>query len=185
MESECELCGIENPFVKKYIIEGAEVSACSNCGKFGKPVQSSPKKSYSKTSFRGSSGSGSPPDRFGSGGGARRPGYSPPQRRKDEAFLVENFGNLIQQTRERLGLTRKDISESLFIRENLLARVESGKMRPKDELIKKLEKLLEINLIEDSNQTTPAGSYNQKDTSNQSRTLTLGDFARIRKKKNS
>ncbi|OLS22801.1 MAG: hypothetical protein HeimC3_27440 [Candidatus Heimdallarchaeota archaeon LC_3] len=184
MESECELCGIENPFVKKYLIEGAEVNACPSCGKFGKPVQTLSRKSYSKTSFRGSSGGRPPPNRFGSSGGGRRSGYSPPNRRKDEAFLVENFGTLIQQTRERLGLTRKDVSESLFIRENLLARVESGKIRPKDDLIKKLEKILEIKLVEDSSQTTVTGNYNQKDSSNQSRTLTLGDFARIRKKKN-
>ena len=183
MQSDCDLCGT-NTFLKRYIIEGAEVNACPSCGKFGKPLDNQSSKSGYKSSFRGVKPSSSPSNSVRSGfrGGSARPGSQ--RRMPSETFLKEDFGNIIQQTRERLGLTRKEVSESLFIRENLLARIESGKIRPNDDLIKKLEKTLEISLI-DLSDSQDSTQFSQKTPSNQTKTLTLGDFAHIRKKKSS
>lgn len=183
MHSDCDLCGTET-FLKRYIIEGAEVNACSSCGKFGKPLDTQSRKSAYKPSFRGVNPSSSPTNTVKSGFRAGNKRSGPQNKSPSETFLKEDFGNLIQQTRERLGLTRKEVSESLFIRENLLARIESGKIRPNDVLIKKLEKTLEISLI-DQSENQDSAQVSQKTSSNQTKTLTLGDFAHIRKKKSS
>ncbi|MFW9928840.1 MAG: multiprotein bridging factor aMBF1 [Candidatus Thorarchaeota archaeon] len=183
MQDECELCGTTHN-LKRYIIEGAEVLACPNCGKFGKPVITSSNRSLNRTAQQSTRNITSMP-RQKSFQVRTSTNFSPSKNLRNETYLVEDFGQVIQQARERLGLTRKEVAESLFIRENMLARIEAGKLRPNDDLIKKLEKLLEISLIENSEVASNAQYSNQKPLTNQTRSLTLGDFAHIRKKKNS
>lgn len=177
MQSDCDLCG-NRTFLKKYVIEGAEVNACPSCGKFGRPIENDSRQIPQRKIFRGSKPLSGSNSRF-----KQRSSRPPDSKIKSETFLKEDFGELIQTTRERLGLTRKEVSESLFIRENLLARIESGKYRPNDALIKKLEKILEISLIERGDESFNANQIEQKTQKKQMKTLTLGDFAHIRKKK--
>ncbi|MHA1990228.1 MAG: multiprotein bridging factor aMBF1 [Candidatus Hodarchaeales archaeon] len=184
MQSDCDLCGT-NTFLRRYVIEGAEVNACPSCGKFGKPLETQSKKPGYKTAFRGSKPGSTSTNNVRSGYRTGKARSGSQFRKNKETFLKEDFGNLIRQTRERLGLTRKEVCEPLFIRENLLARIETGNFRPSDELIKKLEKTLEISLIEQTEEKTDAAKFKQKTTSNQTKSLTLGDFAHIRKKKSS
>ena len=97
---------------------------------------------------------------------------------------MEEYGATISRSREKIGLSRKELAESLFIRETLLMRIETEKVRPNDEIIKKLEKTLEIDLMESSDQEmVTVSQFRAQTSSSRNRGLTLGDFAKIKKSK--
>ncbi len=175
MYNECDICGRETE-VNKYRIEGAEVVACASCGKHGTLIED--KGPRNKTSsFKPSYGSPGPSkgfvpkpkDNF-------KPKFSD---KRAEKVLIENYGRVITSARDKMGITRQELAKSLFIRETLLTKIEAENIRPSDDVIKKIEKALNIVLFEESSEAVTQFS-NQQPTA---RSMTLGDFATIRKKK--
>lgn len=179
MSDVCDLCG-NRAFLKKYRIEGAEVLACAQCGKFGTPIETPPPRRRARPT--GSLGQTTTPR--SDGGPSRSGGQRPPSRRVNEELrLMDGYGEAIAKARQKLGLSRKELAENLFIRETLLLRIESEKVRPKDELVKKVEKALDISLMEKAGSDELVEASQFQSQSSRNRTLTLGDFAKIRKKK--
>ena len=180
---ECELCGNDVASLKKYKIEGAEVLACNSCGKFGILIEepTTPKTS-TKIAFRGGESSimskpkSIPPPQT-------IPPSIPTKKNREEEELKEDYCEIIRHAREKLGLTRKELAESIFIRESMLARIETGKLVPDNDVKQKLEKTLEISLMVSTQDAANAAQYAQKNEPKSMRTLTLGDFAHIKKKK--
>ena len=174
MIDECEICGRETQ-VHKYRIEGAEMIACASCGKHGTLIEDRsphPKASSFKSSSStvpSKSFTPKPKDNF-------QRNYS---NKKADKVLVENYGRVITAARDKMGITRQELAKSLFIRETLLTKIEAGNIRPADEVIKKIEKALNIVLFEESSEVVTQYSNQQAPTRN----MTLGDFATIRKKK--
>ena len=180
---ECELCGNNVVSLKRYKIEGAEVLACNSCGKFGTLIEESTSpKTSAKTKFRGEETT-TPPKPKPILSPQTIPSSTPVKKSRQEEELKEGYGEIIRRAREKLGLTRKELAESIFIRESMLARIETGKLIPDNEVIQKLEKALEINLTESTEDAANAAQYAQKNEQKSVKTLTLGDFAHIKKKK--
>src|SRR3972149_2649723 len=130
----CEVCGRELPRTKTVTIEGTVLNACPDCARFGTeagPVASPARKP------------GVPPavserlparGRPGTGRGGSAPGGPPPRR--------------IRAAGEARGWKQTDLGARINERVTVIAKLESGTMVPNDDLIRRLERALEIKLKE-------------------------------------
>lgn len=164
---QCEMCGAEakGP-LKRIKIEGTELSVCNACAKYGTEVQGTPRTSAAQAS-RTSAYSGS---------------AKPQVQRSRDLFdrmgsdLVEDYANRIRDARMKLGMTQKDLALAMMERELLVKKLEKGELIPEDEVRKKLEKTLNISLLDDS-------SSEPTDLHHARMTTTMGDVIQIKKAK--
>ena len=127
--TSCEICGIQindNPI--RVYVEGNVLRVCRTCSKRGKPsnelqknqirVSAKPKKIAmpNKITFH------------------------------DSTILVDNFSEVIRKSRMKQGLTHEQLGLIIKERASLLRKIESGSLKPDDELAKKLERYFRINL---------------------------------------
>ena len=165
---ECEICGREiygKP--NRSIVEGAKLILCSECAQFAssswKPEFRQPKPMISK---------------------AKNPLMYPQNIRKPsqasrELELVEDYSQRIRKGREKLNLSHEELSRKIGERVSVLQKLETGKMIPDNALVKKLENILRIKLLEQ----LPKTIDEEKSYLKGSHDLTLGDIAIIQKPK--
>ncbi|UCF49800.1 MAG: TIGR00270 family protein, partial [Thermoplasmatales archaeon] len=84
--------------------------------------------------------------------------------------LVSDWNELIKKAREKKGLSREELGFRIGERTVTISKIENGDLRPSDKTIGKLEKELEITLVE-----KVAGISNMPSSSH-SRGLTIGDL---------
>lgn len=167
----CEICGqsIEEGKSKRTKIDGSIMEVCQDCSKFG-VIQKTPKPKYIQSNGKGKPGAI----------GSNRPKRTPrPMYSLDEPTeeLVEDFETIVRQAREAKGLSREELGEKIYEKVSVINRIESGKMVPDIKLAKKLEKALNITLIE------KISDMNLEDFKNRtSGGPTLGDIVKIKKK---
>ena len=162
---ECEICGKpvpeNNPIRAK--IEGSVMVVCKECSKLG-TVQKAPPKPKFRQQPKGT------PQK-----NTRKRSYS----RNDEPTeeLVENFEFEIRKAREAKNWSREDLGKKINERVSVITRIETGKMTPDTKLTKKLEKTLNIKLLEEANNI----DLNQY-MSSSSGERTLGNIMKIKRK---
>ena len=100
------------------------------------------------------------------------------KREEPEFRTVSNYSQLIKSARERKGLKQEDFAKFLNEKESVVAKWESGTMKPSIVIARKLENTLGIKLVEEEIND----SYEKK-VSKESDVLTLGDFIKVRKRK--
>ena len=146
---QCEMCGTETGSPKTVKIEGAELEVCGDCAEFGTEIQteqtSSTSTKYSTSSSSGTSSSSSSGDTSGTsassgGGGRRRDMFD----EMDE--VVQDYDDRIRNARESEGLTQKELADQLNEKASLIRKLERGDVLPSDDIQRKLEKSLGINL---------------------------------------
>ena len=164
---QCEMCGAEakGP-LKRIKIEGAELSVCNACAKYGTEVQGAPRTSAAQ-SVRST--------------GFQSQGKAPAQRSRDlfdrmGGDLIEDYPDRIRDARMKLGMTQKDLALAMMERELLIKKLEKGELIPEDEVRKKLEKILNIRLLDDA-------SSEPTDLHHARMTTTMGDVIQIKKAK--
>ena len=167
----CEICGRDCHSTREISLEGAQLEACSRCAELGKPVHRS-RKPGEQSSSPGRGLPFAPPRALSS----TRPTSvkSRPQRR--ELVPVEDFTKLIRQAREQKGWAQKDVANQLHERTSVITKVESGKMAPTISLVRKLERLFKLTLLEESESIDLSPVPSQSST-------TLGDVVQIKRKK--
>jgi len=127
--SSCEICGIQIvDHGERVYVEGNLLTVCKACSKRGKPsnnqqniqrkLPTQPKKIEK-------------PDKI---------------TLEDSAILVKNFSEVIRNSRMSKGLTHEQLGLLIKERASLLRKIESGSLKPDDELTKKLERFFRINL---------------------------------------
>lgn len=145
----CEMCGksLEKSF--KVEVESVEMQLCEGCSGFGKIIEK-PKVMVFKRKKKIA--------------------------KKEEFYeaIVEDYTNKIKNARELRKLKQKDLANELAIKESLLHKIESGSMNLNLEIAKKLERFLNIKLIEKQKEE------HQKIESN-NEVLTIGDLLKIKK----
>ena len=162
---ECEICGKpvpeNNPIRAK--IEGSVMVVCKECSKLGKIQKAPPKPKFRQQ-----------PKSKGSQNKRNR-NYS----RRDEPSeeLVENFDMEIRKARESKNWSREDLGKKINERVSVITRIETGKMTPDIKLTKKLEKALNIKLLEKTSEV----DLNQF-ISSSSGERTLGNVMKIKRK---
>ncbi len=159
--TECEVCGTPisgDPILVQ--IGGAKMWVCLKCAKLGTEINKPP--------------------------GARIPGAKPkagakkpPARRPRDVFdmmvgdVIEDFHVEIRDARMAKGWDQKDLALEIKEKENLIKKIETGFI-PEDQVLKKIEKVLEIQLIESVDSDV-------KISGTSAMTTTLGDVIRIKK----
>lgn len=151
----CDMCGKEAELFKA-IVEGTQLNVCKSCSRYGKVLKKVKPKTADKPE---------PVKKI-----------EIVQKEEIEELVVENFPELIKQKREKLGLKQEELAKKLNERESLIQKVESGHMRPSIKLAKKLERFLEIKLIEEFKKK----AFNPDKKS--SGPLTIGDLIAIKRR---
>ncbi|MFA5222147.1 MAG: multiprotein bridging factor aMBF1 [Methanoregula sp.] len=167
---QCEMCGETIRGAPKLIrVEGAELQVCSKCEKYGTEVQQ-PR----RTDVRQMTARPTP--------GAKGPVVLGTVQRKRDMFdymggdIVEDYADRIRKARMAKELSQKDLAMQMKEKELLVKKIEKGELIPEEDVRKKLEKLLEIKLIDTTETET------EKKTQGQI-TQTLGDLTIIKKTK--
>ncbi|MHA1811315.1 MAG: multiprotein bridging factor aMBF1 [Candidatus Heimdallarchaeaceae archaeon] len=171
--STCEMCGRE--ILSRPIsieIEGAVLLVCPSCAKHGKQVT---KPKPKKTGFSGIRTAPSPKSRTST----RQPTSKPYRGRPvvDSKELATDFHERIRLARQKKRMTQKEVSIQTKISVQELQSIETGKMRPPDTIIAKLESFFNIKITEE------VVSYSPKDQKKGSASQTLGDIVVLKKKK--
>jgi len=149
----CEICGkkiIGKPTKTK--IESSIMTTCTECAKFGKIQREPPKP------------------------GKHRPAKRAPRFREPTEEVVEDYNKIIRDARERNNWSREELAEKLYEKASVVNRIESGKMVPDIKLARKLERTLNIKLIEKQD-----GVQGEDIRSVASKGATIGDIARIKR----
>ena len=163
---QCEVCGRQifgAPI--RAIIEGAEMTVCSECAKLGSGYWEPKLQRRAKKSIK------------------RQPTISFSKRKQrptvtETLELVGDFGQRVRQAREGLGLSHEDLGRKISEKVSVLRKIESGKMVPDLVLAEKLEHALKITL------RVPASEPNVQPvlSSKPPRGTTLGDLIQFKVK---
>lgn len=146
------MCGREAP-LRSVLVEGTRMAVCPNCAKFGVEVAGH------ATEVTGRS-------RITQGIEERAARAKPKDIfQASELELVEDFGKRVREARQRKGLTQEELARKLNERQSILSRVEAGTQRPAEDLARRLERELGIQLFEAvaaqgaEPRSTPSGSF--------------------------
>ncbi len=162
---ECEICGKpvpeNNPIRAK--IEGSVMVVCKECSKLG-TIQKAPPKPKFRQQPKGKASKN-----------AKNRNYS----RNDEPTeeLIEDFEFEIRKARESKNWSREDLGKKINERVSVITRIETGKMTPDTKLTRKLEKALNIKLLEKVN-TVDLNQF----INSSSGERTLGNIMKIKRK---
>jgi len=162
---QCELCGasVAGPG-KKVRIEGAELQVCMACARYGTEVQQ-PRQA---------------PRRFASSSPATA--APAPVRRRRDLFdqlvgeLVDDYGERIRVARVAKGMSTKELALAIKEKELLLKKIEKRELVPEDEVRAKIEKALDIRLLD-----VPEDAIVRQRNEQQRLSTTLGDVLSFKK----
>jgi putative transcription factor len=157
----CELCGIESKGCKAAMIDGVKMMLCPNCIKHGEGIKTvAPTPSKVEKYITKKTKTVKPKDVF----------------KKMNKELVSNWPDKIKEARKKKGLSREELGFRIGERTVIISKLENGDLRPSDKMIEKLEKELEITLLEELRDV-----HAQKDSSYSGSGMTLGDFIKTEK----
>ncbi|MDP9492686.1 MAG: multiprotein bridging factor aMBF1 [Thermoproteota archaeon] len=127
--ASCEICGTQIlDYGEKVYVEGNLITVCKTCSKRGKPLKN-------QQDIQ------------------RKPAMRPKKIEKldkitfdDSAVLINNFSEVIRNSRMANGLTHEQLGLLIKERVSLLRKIESGTLKPDEGLSRKLERFFRINL---------------------------------------
>ncbi|PKK86453.1 MAG: TIGR00270 family protein [Thermoplasmata archaeon HGW-Thermoplasmata-1] len=165
---QCELCGIDAAFLKRVIIEKVELQVCPKCVNLGVPATSEAKRNAGIT---GSVQEGLEKRAVRM---QRKDIYDEMSGTKE---LLPGWGEKLKKARESKGFTWEDIASRVGQPVHAVAKYEKEELRPSDSVIAKLEKELDLELLETVGVIHSTGGGGPKG-------LTLGDLLKeaMRKK---
>lgn len=171
---QCEMCGADKSSLTKTKVEGATLELCDSCTDFGTEVRtesdSSASSKYSTSSSSGrnseSSGSTNSSTSGGSGGGRA------PDMFDDMDTLAADYDTRIRKAREATEFSQEQLADRLNEKASLIRKLERGDVLPDDDVQRKLESALEIELSEGTD-------VDDADWSGESEgSMTLGDVVK-------
>ncbi|HSV42797.1 MAG TPA: multiprotein bridging factor aMBF1 [Methanomassiliicoccales archaeon] len=162
----CELCGNETGKLTAVMIEGTQLKVCGDCAKFGDGVKAGGKDAPNRIVIQSRLENRE----------RRMKTKDVYQAEEQVAELVEDYAERVRHAREGKGWKQEELAIKMSEKLSLVQKVERGDMRPDDALIKKLEKTLNIQLIE----KVPLIKPEKKAMAGKG--LTLEDFIRTSKK---
>ena len=174
---QCEMCGADQTSLTTTKVEGAELELCSSCTDFGTEVRQESSGSggskYSTSSDSGRSSSSGSGGSSSSGSGGSSSGSS---RRRRDMFddmeeVATDYDDRIRSAREAEGLSQEELADQLNEKASLIRKLERGDTLPTDEVQKKLERALDISLVEGE-------EFDAEWESSDAGTMTLGDVVK-------
>jgi putative transcription factor len=145
---DCDTCG--KPATSKAIIEGALMTVCDACAKFGTNVRPLPRAAPVK-----------------------KASTSVQEVREELIETVRpEVAKLLRQHREKIGLTQEQFAAKLQIRASTYNHYESGAVLPDKTTARKLEHVLKVPLVVHMKVNTPIAAKNDEP----GRGMTMADF---------
>ncbi|MEK6808584.1 MAG: multiprotein bridging factor aMBF1 [Nanoarchaeota archaeon] len=148
----CEICG-RGVAVYKLSIEGSELFVCTDCKGFGriigklKPQQKeAPKKPVSEEK-------------------------KAPEKSE---MIIENYGELIKNSREKAGLSQEEFAKKINEKASLVHNIETKAFEPPIELARKIERFLKIKLLQQYQEE------NETAKPTPDKKLTVGDVIKVK-----
>ncbi len=135
----CEMCGKNVPSTRPVFIDGARLSVCPNCAKFG---------DENRGNARGGAGPSPTVIEQRLEKRNRRMQTKNVYDGNDNVHMVDGYGEAIKRARTARGMDLKQFAESIGEKQGLLAKIEAEDLIPDDKVIKKIEKALDIKLTE-------------------------------------
>ncbi len=144
------MCGNKAQKLTKMRIDGAILSVCDSCSKFGTPVTSIRATAQKKTEFHGQVTLqvrekpvvvGKPRSQQK----IRREG----QRGDEELEIVPDYHSIIREAREKSAMTQEELALKLMEKKHVIANIERGDLKPDIRTARKIEKLLKVTLLEE------------------------------------
>ncbi len=153
----CEICGRQTNKTYKTYLEGSKIDVCYDClVKHNlKPIES-----YNVVIKRN---------------------IFEPKDKEESLDIIDNYGKIIRQARDRLKLTQEEMAKKLGISLIKYRQIEHETIIPEKELLKKIEKILNICLI-NKNEDDEDDDVDIIASTN-THEFTLGDIVEIRKRK--
>ena len=159
---ECEMCG-KKVATRRYLVDGTTMNLGIECSRFGSPLDAP-----APAGTQGAVAQGL----------ERRATRMAPKSifTQDAMVLVEGYGPLIHRAREQKGLTHDQLGNKVSARVPELKQIEAGKLRPSDDVARRLERELGIKILEPV-QAAPAAPAS-KPGAKGAGSLTIGDLLR-------
>lgn len=154
---QCEMCGTETATPKTVKVEGAELQVCGDCSEFGTEVQteepSDTSTKYSTSATGATSGSSG---RSGSSGTTPTPSSNTRSRRdmfEEMDEIATDYDERIRRARESAGMSQTELADQLNEKASFIRKLERGESLPNDTIRRKLERALDIELVEGGSPT--------------------------------
>lgn len=164
------MCGKESEWTKTIFIEGTQLKVCKECSRFG---ESADGKGSSKKSSAAAPSRTVVAERL-QARERRMKTRDVYQEEETTIDLIPDYPKVIREARMARDWKQEVLAAKLNEKESVIAKLENGSIRPNDALIKKLEKELNIKLLEKVAVVKPESGHSQ------GKALTLGDL--IKKK---
>jgi len=148
----CEICGREISWGYLVEIEGARLVACAECAERGVIIRRISDRPRDKKA----------PRRREEGTGEK------------EFVLVQDYGRRIRSARQGSGMTLEELAKKLHVREGYLRKIEDEELVPTDDLARRLEKILGVQLFEEVEE-----EEEMFEPQGDSPGLTLGDVVKL------
>jgi len=147
---QCEMCGAETSSPKTVKIEGAELQVCSDCADFGTEVRTESGSDSASTKYSTSSSGESTASTTSAGSSGSS---SSGQRRRRDMFdemdeVVTDYDERIRSARESAGFSQAELADQLNEKASFIRKLERGESLPSDTIRRKLERALDIELVE-------------------------------------
>ena len=146
----CDLCGKSEENLVRAAIENAELNVCPDCTKFGKVLASLKGQAYINN--------------------PKNNAAMPEEKEEKVKLLSEDYSESIKKARQAMGLSQKDFAARINEKESVIHKVEIGALEPSFLLAEKLEKALNIKIIEEHHENHQAFKKKRNEG------FTLGDF---------
>lgn len=156
---KCEMCGNDSK-LRKVKVEGAVLNLCKGCQGTGEVMGTSKSKKRKSSSKK------------------RRSKKKKRKPRSQQKFLVKGFEKKVKEAREDKGLKIEELAERIKVKESVVHRIESGKLKPDEKLARKLKKVLGVNLYRE--ESVVDYETTKKDFSGSG--ATIGDIAKVKRK---
>src|SRR3989344_7238814 len=154
---QCEMCGKDSELFLTDI-EGSQLKLCKNCGGYGKIIKRIKTEEQIKQEEK-----------------VERKKVKRIIETKEEIIpvITEDYANKVKAAREKLGLSQEDFAKKINEKISTIHNVETSRIEPGIHLSKKLEKALNIILIEEYKEA------HDSDRSSKDDALTIGDMIKI------
>lgn len=138
----CEMCGKNVPKTQRVRVEDTILMLCDSCARFGKPLDPEKKEVRQVVIEKPSARTVSTY--------VPKPMKPRVQKKTDQEdlFIAPEYAQIIREAREKLSWTQEDLASKMLEKKNVLAKVERGELQPDMKLARKIEKLLDIKIIE-------------------------------------
>lgn len=173
---QCEMCGAETPSPKTVKVEGAELQVCADCADFGTEVDTGGESTATSTKYS-TSGSASTSSPSSGSSSTSSDTQSRSNRRRDffdeMGEVATDYDDRIRNAREAAGLSQAELADELNEKASFIRKLERGESLPSDSIRRKLERHLDLDLLEGG--SSEDGEWSGGDSSTG---MTLGDVVK-------